>query len=477
MLEARAHQQLKQLLHQEGGIRWPHHLTMSRLVARSLRRSDHTLVRLAPGSDPDWLVGLLVPLALSEAPLALVASDPLRRRLQQVEMPRLRAVGLHLPCWEGPTAAPAESLLWLLSHAELERAWRKNELGERQLVVPEAERLHHQLRQSLDRSLDNSDWERLRRVLPSAEPSLLTLHERMSRRIFAHPPTPSGLVPISPEEEAPLRHLLALLGPLPEPWELWRAAAGPGWTSWASVDRDLLQWRLHRQPLEPLEAMDGLLHNRGAVLVGQFGRSDSLAGITPQVSVNLADPPLCDPLPLYAPLGQPFPNSPHFGTHLLDHCRRLVLGQSGLTIVLVDELPQRLSLASALAAEFGRRVGHETTAPESNGVICCGWVWWLEHQGRLPLPRQVIVGPLPIASLEDPLTEARVTRLRQAGHDWFRELLLPEAMTRLQLALAGLRRGGGRLAVLDGRLRSRSWGQQVLSALEPWVALQRLLPP
>jgi ATP-dependent DNA helicase DinG len=49
-------------------------------------------------------------------------------------------------------------------------------------------------------------------------------------------------------------------------------------------------------------------------------------------------------------------------------------------------------------------------------------------------------------------------------------------MIRLQLALAGLRRGGGRLAVLDGRLRSRSWGHQVLSALEPWVALNRLLP-
>jgi ATP-dependent DNA helicase DinG len=283
-------------------------------------------------------------------------------------------------------------------------------------------------------------------------------------------------VPISPDEEAPLRQLLGLLGPLPEAWELWRTAAGPAWTSWASVDRDLLQWRLQRQPLEPLEIARELLQNRGAVLVGQFGRDDSLAGFNPQVSVNLADPPLSDPLPLYAPQGQPFPNSPHHGAHLLDHCRRLVLGQSGLTIVLVDEPPQRLSLASALAAEFGRRVGHETTAPESNGVLCCGWRWWLEHQGRLPLPRQVIVAALPIASLEDPLTAARVTRLRQAGRDWFRELLLPEAINRLQLSLAGLRRGGGRLAVLDGRLRRRGWGRQVLHALEPWVALHRLLP-
>jgi ATP-dependent DNA helicase DinG len=51
-------------------------------------------------------------------------------------------------------------------------------------------------------------------------------------------------------------------------------------------------------------------------------------------------------------------------------------------------------------------------------------------------------------------------------------------MGRLQRGLAGLRRHGtGRLAVLDGRLRSRSWGQQVLEALEPWVELRRLLPP
>jgi ATP-dependent DNA helicase DinG len=69
-----------------------------------------------------------------------------------------------------------------------------------------------------------------------------------------------------------------------------------------------------------------------------------------------------------------------------------------------------------------------------------------------------------------------VAALRQSGRDWFRELLLPEALGRLQRAVAGLRRSGGRLAVLDGRLRRRGWGRQVLEALEPWVALPRLLP-
>jgi ATP-dependent DNA helicase DinG len=152
------------------------------------------------------------------------------------------------------------------------------------------------------------------------------------------------------------------------------------------------------------------------------------------------------------------------------------LGQAGLTVVVLDDEGLRLGLTSALAAEFGSRVGHELTAPEANGVLCCSWSWWLEHQQRLPLPCQLIAATLPISSLEDPLTAARVAALRLQGRDWFRELLLPEALGRLQRSIAGLRRNGGRLAVLDGRLRRRGWGRQVLEALEPWVALHRLLP-
>ena len=88
----------------------------------------------------------------------------------------------------------------------------------------------------------------------------------------------------------------------------------------------------------------------------------------------------------------------------------------------------------------------------------------------------MIVGLLPIASLSDPLTAARVERLKRLGNDWFRSLLLPEALRLIPAALAPLRRSGGRLAVLDGRLRGRSWGDQVLQRLEPWQPLQRLLP-
>jgi ATP-dependent DNA helicase DinG len=488
MLEASAHQHLKALLLAEGSQRWPHHLTLSRLVGRSLRRGDHTLVRLAAGTDPSWWISLLVPLALSEMPLALVASDRLRQRLLQIEWPRLSAVSLRLPCWQGP-AAPTTARLWMLSHRELLQAWRAGQLGERQLVIPEAENLESELRSALAVHLNPLDWDALIRSQPAAEATLIELHQRLGLRILDHPRRLHGLVPLAPEEEAPLRHLLQLLEPLPTPWSEWLAAGGDGWCSWASLDPSTLQWQLHRQPLEPLVNLTGLLQDRGAVLIGELAGARSggqraidlpqaatILGLNPTVMLDLADPPLSDPLPLYAPLRQPLPNSPHFAEHLLDQCRRLVLGQGGLSVVLLDDDSLRRGLTSALAAEFGSRVGHECTTPESNGVICCRWSWWLENQRRLPLPDQVVVALLPIASLEEPLTAARVNRLRRQGGDWFRELLLPDALNRLQRGVASLRRAGGRLAVLDGRLRGRGWGQQVLSALEPWVQLTRLLP-
>jgi ATP-dependent DNA helicase DinG len=479
MLEARAHHQLKALLRHEGGDRWPHHLTLSRLVARSLHRNDQTLVRLVPGSDPSWLISLLVPLALSEVPLALVVSEPLRQRLLQVELPRLQAAGqgLALPCVEGDE--PGSARVWLLNHRQLLRAWHQQRLGSRQVVIPEMERLDSQLRHALDIRLAPDHWDQLRRAHPQAEASLLELHGRLNRLVLGHPRTTDGLVPLAADAEAPLRQLLALLGTLPAPWDRWLRHGDAAWTSWARRDSQLLQWTLHRQPLEPLAAVPGLLQQRGAVLVGQLGADWSARGLLgrdPDVAVDLGDPPLADPLPLFAPMRQPLPNSPYYGEHLLEQSRRLVLGQAGLSVVLIDDDALRLGLASGLAAEFGSRVVQEHTAPESNGVLCCRWSWWLDHQNRLPLPAQLIAALLPIASLEDPLTAAQVQHLRLQGRDWFRERLLPDGIVRLQLAVASLRRSGGRLAILDGRLRGRSWGQTVLAALEPWLNLSRLLP-
>ena len=192
----------------------------------------------------------------------------------------------------------------------------------------------------------------------------MQLHERLSRQLLNRPLARQPKLAISREQEAPLRLLLQGRTDLPGPWQRWLDCGDQHWTSWAIPNAEELRWSLVRQPLQPLQSLQGVLDQRGAVLAGCWDpegvRLDAL-GLENPVVIGLGDAQREEALPLFAPRQQPFPNSAEYSGHLLDQCRRLVLGQGGLSIVVIDDNPLRQWLTSALAAEFGRRVDHEQT--------------------------------------------------------------------------------------------------------------------
>ena len=479
MLEVQAHQQLKHLLRGEAG-EWEHQLTLSRLVGRSLRRQDRTRIQLSAGSSDRWWLALLVPLSLRSQHTVLVLDSTQHQRLLHVERPRLLESGLKLACWTGMDPPPGEQL-WLLTPQQLLDVHRCGQLRpDDHLVVPEAEWLPSRLRRAMTVTIRANHWEQLRAAFPSAGQGLLELHERLSRQLVALGGGSNRDLCMPESALTSVCDLLQLLGSTPEPWCQLMSMDRPSWASWARMNPDTLQWTWQLQPLEPLISLEALFFNHPWTLIHGDGGcrrhgEDPGSGLD-ALRIDLRDAPRGEALPIYLPRRQPLPNTQIFARHLLEQSRRLILGRSGLTVVLLDAPGLRQRLCSELAAEFGSRVTLESTAPETNGVICCSWSWWLSHQHLLPEPEQLIAAMLPIASLEDPLTAARVESLKRQGRDWFRTLLLPEALATLIPAIASLRRGGGRLAILDGRVRGRSWGEQVLRALEPWEALQRLLP-
>ncbi len=480
MLEARAHYQLKNLL-RGAAYSWPHNLTLSRLVGRSLRRKDHTLIELDFGSQDFWWMGLLIPLCLDSSSAVLILSDEQRTRLVNIELPRLISKGLNLALWEGLNP-PVGEQVWLLDHLGLIKAFQRGFLKSRQLIIPGAEHLTGRLRESLAIVLRPNDWERLRRAHPTADSSILQVYQRLSRRLFAQATRLDAQVRMDCSEILALKDLLGLLGPLPKPWPALLEIQSQGWASWAELDHKMLNWAWHLCPLEPLQNLPCLLTQQPTLLITKSGDNRlflaelNSVGFSNHVNVKLRAPNLQEPIKLFAPHRQPLPNTEVYSFHLLDQCRRLILGRSGLTVVLLDDRNLRQKLTTELAAEFGRRVVHEATAPESNGVVCCHWSWWLKHQDYLPCPEQLIVALLPLASLESPFTAARVEAYKHKGLDWFRDLLLPESLSVLLHAVAPLRTSYGRVAILDGRLSARSWGKEVLRTLEPWTPLQRLLP-
>ncbi len=478
MLEAHAHNQLKHLLQGES-FPWPHNLTLSRLVARSLRRGDNSLIQLDIGSHDFWWIGLLVPLCLKPSNAVLVLSKKQRNHLFNVELQILKQKGFQLACWEG-LDPPSEGQLWVIDHGHLINALHHGYLHSRHLIIPEAEFLTERLRDAMSLRISLQDWENLRRAHPSADAALLQLYERLSRRLFSFSTRINAQVRIDCSELVALRDLVGCLSSSPSPWPELLSYESQNWASWAELNHKTLNWMWLLKPLEPLAKLKSLfkeqplllLAGRGSNLLSQLESIDCPLDVT----VAFGDTILKEPLSIFAPRLQPLPNSEFFSQHLLEQSRRLILGLQGVTIVLLDDDYLRRQLTSELAAEFGKRVMHEETCPESNGVVCCRWSWWLAYQDQLPVPSQLIVGLLPLGSLEDPLIAARVEAYKRQGRDWFRDLLLPEALTKFPKAVSSLRGNGGRMAILDGRLRSRSWGEQIYKALEPWTRLQHLLP-
>ncbi|WP_320666855.1 helicase C-terminal domain-containing protein [Prochlorococcus sp. MIT 1307] len=480
MLEASAHAQLKDIL-QAISCPWPHNLTLGRLVARTFRRRDNTLIQLDIGSQDFWWLGLLIPLSFDPSSAVLILSEKQRQRLLKIELPRLREKGVQLECWEG-SQAPPDGQLWLMDYLGLVQAFRQESLQSKHLIIPEAEFLNERLRDVMALKITSEDWERLRRAHPSVDVALMQLHERLSRKLFAQSTRVGAHVRMDCSEIFALRDLIDSLLPSPPPWFELLQPESDHWASWAELDHKTLNWIWHLKLLDPLKHLYGLFKHQPYLLLTGTDRNDllitqleSLASPL-KVKVTLGGHLLQEPISLFAPRSQPLPNTEFYAQHLLDQSRRLILGLAGVTILLLDDDQLRRQITSELASEFGKRVIHETITPDSNGVICCRWSWWLLHQDQLPPPQQLIIAILPLSSVEEPLIAARVEALKRQGRDWFRELLLPEALSVLPQAVAPLRASHGRLAILDGRLRSRSWGEQFSRSLEPWTPLQRLLP-
>ena len=481
MLEVNAHEHLKKY-YQSNLARWPHNLTLTRLVSRSLRRKDNTFIQLSGNSGNFWWPGLLIPLCLYNNNIVLILSERQYRRLFEVELPKLRSSRLGFDYVEGIELIPSDEKIWILRYQDLIIANEKKLLKNRQLIFPESEFLSSELRESMSIQITPKNWEDLIASHSSFEASILEVHERLSRDLLSYSVSSDTLIRIDHRELVALKEILKDDLPTYMPWERALDTGNYEWIMWAKRLKRKRSWDLHIQPLFPFQILSGLLSQNTILMLTNIGQIDSSfldfnsKKNSFTVRVNLGNKFEQEPIPLFVPQRQPLPNTSQFYRHIIRQCQRLILTRTNITIILVDDSQLRLQVTSELAGEFGLRVVHEATNVETNGIICCSCNWWISNQSNLPTPDQLIFPVIPLPTLGSPWISAKVEMLKNQGRDWFREFLFPEALATLLKSIAIIRGKDVRIAILDGRMHRRSWGKSIFKALEPWVALDRLLP-
>src|SRR5690349_24213328 len=181
---------------------------------------------------------------------------------------------------------------------------------------------------------------------------------------------------------------------------------------------------------------------------------------------------------LFLPKGLPDPNDAAFTPRVAEVARNVIEASGGGAFVLCTShralrdiaarLRERLSLPLLVQGEGARPALLDAFTRAGNAVLVGTASFWEGVDVRGLALRVVIIDKLPFAAMGDPVFEARLKAIREAGGEPFMEYQLPQAIMVLRQGVGRLIRDPsdrGLLVLCDPRLRSRGYGRTILESL------------
>jgi ATP-dependent DNA helicase DinG len=248
--------------------------------------------------------------------------------------------------------------------------------------------------------------------------------------------------------------------------------AEPGALAWAPVDvSERLREALWEQPVTAILV--------SATLEPRFVRRR--LGLDDAGEISLRSPfDFREQALVYVPRSVPEPRTGAYYALLAEEVIALCRLSRGRALVLTSSYRALDELAGRAAGRLPYTLLRQGEAPRErllerfrddvDSVLFATSTFWqgVDVQGEsLSL---LVIDKLPFAAPGDPLVEARCERIVREGGDWFAEYALPAAVLQLRQGFGRLIRGHGDrgvVAVLDPRLRTRSYGRRFLEALPP----------
>jgi len=182
----------------------------------------------------------------------------------------------------------------------------------------------------------------------------------------------------------------------------------------------------------------------------------------------------------YLPRGLPDPNTPEYTDRVVAIARDVLAASQGRAFLLFTSHRALRRAAERLADTLPYPLFVQGTAPRhqlltafresGNGVLLGAASFWEGVDVAGDALSCVIIDKLPFAAPDDPVLEARLNALREAGGNPFVAWQIPSAVIALKQGAGRLIRDvddRGVLVLCDPRLTSRSYGRLFLKSLPP----------
>ncbi|ELR96931.1 helicase C-terminal domain-containing protein [Gloeocapsa sp. PCC 73106] len=492
LLEVEVHTSLRAYLREHSEMNWPHYLTMARLIARTLRLGRSTLIQT--GTEVKrYSISYLIPALLSREAVLLVLPEAWQQQYLEREIPQLQK-------WLKTDKTVIKGDKWfnyagfsglIVTSPQL---WLSDRLHNQGLfpssvptLIDQGGDLETWARQQLTFNLTPQDWWQQQQRSPSQQGAIATLRMDITQKLYQNPVNPYNCYALDQMIQEQLQAICANLEAdaslSPAFACFWHQWQQPEQILWASLDRSTGKFQLYLAPNSVAESLSRVWLQQPIVIMDRFLDKEvdaslyrAALGLESLLCLHFRPDRQSQSIQLYSPDRFPFPNTPQFQPALLRELSYLVnlaIRTHRGVVILVEDVPLKAQVAANLAAEFGSRVQLETVDVFNPSILVSGWEFWRSYQNQFSPPHLLIIATLPLPSLENPVVASQVTYYKQKRLDWFRCYLLPTALREMQKAIAPVRDSQGMLVILDNRVNYRSYGNDILQALEPCDRINR----
>ena len=266
------------------------------------------------------------------------------------------------------------------------------------------------------------------------------------------------------------------------------------WVHWYELSTQ--GFSLHATPLDlapPLRALrqqsraSWTFTSATLSVAGDFDHFARQLGLEDPVALSLPSPfDYANQTLAYLPAGLPDPNAPDYTERVIAAARPVIEAARGRTFLLFTS-HRALRRAAELLADSPFPLFVQGTAPRhqllvefresGNGVLLGAASFWEGVDVAGEALSCVIIDKLPFAAPDDPVLEARLSALREAGGNPFFEWQIPAAVIALKQGVGRLIRDvtdRGVLMLCDPRLTSRAYGKLFLKSLPPMPITRKL---